>query len=638
MAEQIGKLEAERHDLGVEADRAAMERAAAEESMQLARDAMDALRRDRAAREVELVAARSDRDERTRDFRTRERDLAGVIARLGSLEELDAARAEYGDGARVVLAESQDDVSHMGSVADYLDVDGQYERAVEACLGELLQHVVVWTHEQAAAGLQFARARDAGRVGFVIAGTPAALPEAAPAASSPAPGLTPLSAVVTVSGPAAESIRAVISHAWIADTFEAAQHAAHLTGLAIATREGEVFRGPHVVEGGARAGSRGILTTKREIKELRERADAEREAVERLREQISTLDAVIGSLEAVISELHGNLHTQEKAVVGFDLQVSSGRDTLERIRRKQEQIAHERRAAEEELRAQEARQDEARESIARIEVEQRAADELLNSAQRRLFEAREAMQAQARRTSEAKAAHAALVERAGALAIEVQRLEEAARELESRVATRQEDLRRTHARRTGLLEAIAASEERLDAGLRSFDELRERVRTADEASQELRAGFEEQEQRIRDARRSLETVRAEAGQLEVTRATAEADLAHLASSCVDSVQASLDEVAAEVAQLERDGLLASPKPVDDAPDAAEVEGEPVGATAQPSEESAASPGRAMTPDEMAADLRTKIENMGAVNMMAIDQFDDLESRHAFLTAQRKDLV
>ena len=43
-------------------------------------------------------------------------------------------------------------------------------------------------------------------------------------------------------------------------------------------------------------------------------------------------------------------------------------------------------------------------------------------------------------------------------------------------------------------------------------------------------------------------------------------------------------------------------------------------------------------DEMVADLRQKIERMGAVNMMAIDQFDDLESRHTFLTAQRKDLV
>ena len=46
----------------------------------------------------------------------------------------------------------------------------------------------------------------------------------------------------------------------------------------------------------------------------------------------------------------------------------------------------------------------------------------------------------------------------------------------------------------------------------------------------------------------------------------------------------------------------------------------------------------MTPDEMVADLRDKIERMGAVNMMAIDQFDDLESRHAFLTTQRKDLI
>ena len=48
--------------------------------------------------------------------------------------------------------------------------------------------------------------------------------------------------------------------------------------------------------------------------------------------------------------------------------------------------------------------------------------------------------------------------------------------------------------------------------------------------------------------------------------------------------------------------------------------------------------RRLTPDEMVADLRAKIERMGAVNMMAIDQFDDLESRHAFLTAQRKDLI
>jgi len=36
---------------------------------------------------------------------------------------------------------------------------------------------------------------------------------------------------------------------------------------------------------------------------------------------------------------------------------------------------------------------------------------------------------------------------------------------------------------------------------------------------------------------------------------------------------SLDEVAAEVDQLEREGLLAAPRAVDDAPEAAEVEEE-----------------------------------------------------------------
>ncbi len=635
LAEQIGKLEGEQHDLGVELERAAADRAAAEDGARRAVETTEALRLDRAGRDSELSAARAERDGRTQEFRTRERELAGVHARLKSLEELDAARAEYGDGARLLLAESGDDVAQLGSVADYLDVDGRYERAVEACLGDLLQHVVVSSHEQAAAGLAFARGRDAGRVGFLVAGDPPA--HGGGDVALPHPALVPLSSVVRVSGPAEGVIQAAIAGAWIAPGYDAAREAARSTDAPVATLEGEVFRGRHVVEGGTRAEARGILTTKREIKELRERADVEGAAVERLRDDIAGLDLRIAAVESAILSVQGELHRLEKASVGFDLQVSAAAGTADRITRKQEQIATERRAAEEQQRQQAARQDEARESIARIEADQRAADELLNAAQRRLFEAREAMQAQARRTSEAKASHAALVERAGALAIEVSRLEEAARDIDARLTARQEDLERTLARRASLIVTIEASTAKLDAGLRAFDELRDRVRTADDASQALRAAFDEQEARIRDARRTLETIRAGAVQLEIARATAEADLSHLASACVEAVQATLEEVAEEVARLEQEGLLVSPRPVDDAPEAAEVEDDPA---APPADEAAAAapPAAAMTPADMVADLRTKVERMGAVNMMAIDQFDDLESRHAFLTTQRKDLV
>ena len=58
-----------------------------------------------------------------RELRAREHDLAGLTARLRSLEELEAERAGYGDAARVVLAQANGAVGQLGAIADYLDVD-----------------------------------------------------------------------------------------------------------------------------------------------------------------------------------------------------------------------------------------------------------------------------------------------------------------------------------------------------------------------------------------------------------------------------------------------------------------------------------------------------------------------------------
>ncbi len=169
MAEQIASLEIEDRDLDVDARRAAGERGAASDGLSRAGAAMDDLRVERASRESELAGARANREARALELRTVEHELAALLARLHSLEELDAARAQYSDGARTILAESPDVVGQMGSVADFIEVDRRYERAVEACLGEWLQHVVVASHAHAAAGLQLVRERGAGRVGFVVA-------------------------------------------------------------------------------------------------------------------------------------------------------------------------------------------------------------------------------------------------------------------------------------------------------------------------------------------------------------------------------------------------------------------------------------------------------------------------------------
>ena len=170
------------------------------------------------------------------------------------------------------------------------------------------------------------------------------------------------------------------------------------------------------------------------------------------------------------------------------------------------------------------------------------------------------MQEQGRKTAEAKAAHAALVERASGLAIEIQRLDEASRELENRLSSRREDVRRNgnappgarrnhcHVRDDGSTKTFARS---TSCATRSASPTIGR--------RSLRAGFEAQETHIRESRRSLEGIRGEVAHLDVERATAESDLTHLASSCVELTQATLDEVAAEVEQMERDGVLAAPE-------------------------------------------------------------------------------
>ena len=444
VGESLSKLDIEASDVRIECERVGAERAAAGDGLRRAHDAIEATRIARAARESELASASIEHEWRSRSVRSREQELAGLEARLRSLEELDASRAGYGDAARTVLVQANGKVNQQGAIADYLEVQEGYERAVEACLGELLQHVVVERAEHASAGFQLVREAGAGRCGFLV--TEAAAPAFAarsfhasmsvtgdvsyvpppdvPSRSLPQ-SVVALSSVVRVNGPFAAAIRQAVGEAGVATTYDEAASASRLTPLPIATLEGDVFRGPHIVSGGGRAESRGILETKREIKELRERIAADRQALMRLAQETAELEATIAHATNAIAALNAEHHKQDKAVVGFDAQLQHATDEETRLAQKAEQLTREKHQAEEERDTLDRRQAEARASIGRLEDAQREADERLTVAQRRLFEAREAAEDLSKRAAEAGAANAALVERAAALAIEVTRLEEA---------------------------------------------------------------------------------------------------------------------------------------------------------------------------------------------------------------------
>jgi chromosome segregation protein len=443
-----------------------------------------------------------------------------------------------------------------------------------------------------------------------------------------------------LTGPFAGPIRRAIGEAWIASTYERAQAVSHLTALPVLTLDGAMFRGPQLVSGGSRDDARGILETKREIKELREKTRIERDALDRLVEETTALEVTIAAASQAIAALNAEHHRQEKALVGYEAQLQHAMDEVARLALKGEQLSRERRQAEEERDSLDRRQEEARASILRLQDEQRRADERLTLAQRRLIEAREATEDLSQRTAEARAMHATMVERAAALASDVQRLEEAASELGLRAGLLAAELDATRQRVADLRAGIVAGEAQLDSDVIALDALRADVQQADDSVSALRIRADEHEAALRTARAALETTRSLVAELDVARATAESDLAHLATSCLDAVQATLDDVRLEVDELERAGdltpdarIICQEEPDEDLETGATQESSSAGMSDVDAAEN-----RALSAEEAIARLRTKIERLGLVNMMAIEQFDELETRHAFLTTERRDLV
>ena len=359
--------------------------------------------------------------------------------------------------------------------------------------------------------------------------------------------LISLLGTVNIAGPHRAAIESAIGEAWIAEDLNAALAAAGSISAPIATLSGEVVRGRALVTGGSKDEGAGILGIKREIKELRDRVAAETGEREQNAAEVAALETRIAQVSNALIAVNAELHREEKAIVGLDLQMQRSADELQRVRHKEELLAAERRTAEEQRRALEARQQEARASIARLQQEQREADERLSQAQHRLGDARESAQSLAHRAAEAKAAYATLVERANALAGEVARLEEMHVELEARVLASRNTATDLERQREELRRLVAETERALDAEALRLETLRADVRTAEEAVAELRQQADRYETAIRDARKSLEAAQAELGNLEIARATQETNLRHLAESCQETLEMSLDDVLAEMA-------------------------------------------------------------------------------------------
>ena len=628
----ITRLAAESADLSTEGERLAAGRAEQAGAVQRLRAALDGVRDEREQSEARLAAANASRAALAADARTREQELAGVAARVASLEELIAAREGYGDAAKLLLMATDAPFEHLGAVADNLQVDREHELAVEAGLDDLLHALVVRKEGDARKAMEYLAGCGGGRCGFAIA---EALEAGAPSAGPLDPALAPFTDLVRVSGPGAAAVKMLLTRHWLAPSFEAAAQAARATGDTVVTPDGTVFRGAALVRGGGRAPEQGVLRVRGELDELRLRRESAEVAVRRDAEQLAALAAEAAGAEAALKALQESERAGERELLDAQHGLSRCDDDSARLGQRRELVGNEARRAREQRAAETARQDEARESIARLEQEQEAAEQRRADAQQKLAAARTALEALGAQAGAARVAHAELAERAAGLETAVRGIEAAAADLDRRVQTCTAERQQAGDRRKALQASIAQAGSRVDVEVRQLDARRSEVRELDERAAGLRAGMAEQAQEVQTARHALEACRGERNGLEVDRARAEAERGTLEESCREAFQVGLDQVCAEVEQLERDGVIADDVrrlAADD--DAAE----PAAEAPTAADDAADGAAQRAPAAAIVATLRERIERLGAVNMMAVEQFDELEQRHEFLTGQRADLL
>jgi chromosome segregation protein len=597
----LAKLAAELAELERDRARVAATREAALASARAAEGQVADLTGARDAATVRADEAHGRADALSREASALQSECSALDGRRTSLEEMVATHSAFDEGARALLTRPEG-LEVLGVVADALETGSAHERAVEAFLGDRLQAVLVPDAEQARRGIRWLQASGAGRGAFLPLASARTRHDCGPLreiASQEPTALGLLSDFFRVSGPHADRIRASMPDALVVATLEDALEIVSRQGpVAVVTLEGETLRGA-LVEGGR--GVKGLLAPRREVKEVAARQEEMEARLATLRAEGAEVQALAASAAAEARALEERIHAAEKDLVAMRHEIQTAEEESGRLHRKAAILDTERAQAEQDRGAAAVRLAEIEEGLRAAEAEREEGHLRLAELAAAVAAGRAGAEAAQARHAEARSSLAALRERTAAAENERRRLEGDLADLEQRIAAARARAAETAARRGELEGEIAEVERLLAEALLERDRAQGGTAAAEERVREARMEIEGREQGLKERRRERDVLRDALAEVDVERARTGSDLDHLARECQQSVGVGAAEAAAGLSDEDRvrdlDALAA-----------------------------------------LVQEVREKLERMGQVNVLAVEQAQELDERHTFLTAQRQDLL
>lgn len=267
------------------------------------------------------------------NLKSLENELSSSQARLSTLKSYNENYEGYQVGVRTIMKAkdlaAKNEGRILGLVADIIQVDSKYEQAVESVLSERLQYIVVENQEDGKDAVQYLKEKDRGRSSFIsikdLSGN---------GNGSGHNGFPLLKDLVRVPEEYRSMIDVLLGGAAIVENLEQAIAAWRSNGrdTTLVTPEGDLIDRNGIISGG-KLGSHGLLTRKREIKELETKVsgytekvnaaknrlegivleeEEQKEALSRLSDERYECQDKLNELDKVIFQLSNKLDQFEK--------------------------------------------------------------------------------------------------------------------------------------------------------------------------------------------------------------------------------------------------------------------------------------------------------------------------------------
>ncbi len=547
--------------------------------------------------EIEHVLRRNEHD-----LKVLEGEREACRSRLASLQSLAENYEGFQVGVRTIMKAGDLPESFSGRVkgllAEQIRVAPQHERAVEAALGEKLQHILVKSCSDGLQGVGYLKAKGRGKSSFIpvedfrSGGLPPDRPEE----------LTFLNELVDVD----EAYRPLVDSllgftVLVSDLDEAASlWSTDTTGFSFITPEGDLLDRTGTVSGGAAGrASQGILARKREIAELENRAGL-------LDKKVFEAGAAVERLMQDMDERRDALNTIEERRYERREQMNECDKKLFRLGQEMDQVENSLAGISDELKRKEKERDRHGEALARIGTE-------LDSCRKMRREEEEVVSRKAEELKECEHEFEELRDELAGLKTEIRVKAEEQKGLKREIARIEEYMEESRERIGKIEEEIASGH----LACRRYEKKREEIRGQLHGSYErLGQAREALEDAERDRQESLLVVKEEEKQAGLVRKELE-DL----KNRIGTAKLKHSELTFKMNSL-----------VDTARERFDID-------------LAAGYSRYVDAQAGSEELEIKLEELkqsrsklGEVNLTAIKEHEALKERHDFITAQRDDLL